>query len=98
MKKNLPNVFQSPINKSINNNKDYYYDRNIKNEINDEENVLKKINEIFASSTHVYKSKVEITTDRGIDTVFIVGKSGNYLLTLDGKKININEIRKVKKI
>jgi len=97
MKKNLPNVFASPINKTISNNKEYYYEMGDRS-IEKDQDVLKTINEIFASPSHVYKSRVEITTSEGILNEVIVGKTGNNLLTLDGKRININNILKVKKI
>ena len=40
----------------------------------------------------MYKSKVRIRTNIDGFETNIVGKTNNYLLTLDGKKININDI------
>ena len=56
-----PRVFANPIDKKINNVQDLFRsdkDSRSKNPID----VNKKINEIFASRNHVYKSKVKITT------------------------------------
>ena len=96
MNKNLPKVFVSPINKELRNNKDVFYSSNPPKNTNI--NIPQKINEIFANPHHVYKSKVHITTNNGsIDSV-IVGKNNNYLLTLNGEKININDIIDLERI
>ena len=86
MNKNLPKVFANPINKKINNNKDIYINIESDRVLIKDENILKKINEIFASPHHVYKSKVRIRTNVDDFETNIVGKSNNYLLSLDGKK------------
>lgn len=94
----LPKVFANPINKVLNNNKEVYISS--KNELRGikQENILKKINEIFASPHHVYKSKVKIITNLDEFEATIVGKTNNDLLTLDGKKININNIINIDRI
>ena len=88
----LPKVYANKINKKIDNTQSIFYgsDREVKKM--DFVSIEKKINDIFKSINHVYKSKVEITTYEGIIVKDIVGKTGNYLLTLDGEKININNI------
>lgn len=98
MNKNLPNVFANPINKPMNNNRKVYHsditeERSIKRE-----NIPQKINEIFASVHHVYKSKVKITTSEGDLFTTIVGKTSTHLLTLNGEKININNILDIKRL
>lgn len=98
MEKDLPKVFANPINKVINNNLDVYYNDRTAKEIKHDIDVPKKINEIFASTTHVYKSKVKITTASDILETTIIGKSGNYLLSLKGDKISINDIQDIEKI
>ncbi len=98
MEKELPRVYANPIDKPLNNNKDLFYSGGYQNRSFDKEDVIRKINEIFASKSHVYKSRVKINTlNDSFDTV-IVGKSGNSLLTLDGRKININEIINIDKM
>ena len=61
-------------------------------------NVYEKINQIFASIHHVYKSNVLIHTRNGEIKTTIVGKSGNYLLTLNGDKINMLDITDIERI
>lgn len=99
MKKDLPRVYASPINKEIRNNNDIYYGKASDETRSDKTvNVYEKINRIFASPHHVYKSNVLIQTkNRQIKTT-IVGKSGNYLLTLNGDRINMLDIIDIERI
>lgn len=93
----LPNVFASPINKRLNNYQDMYRsDREVK--IYNPKDINKKINEIFGSLNHVYKSKVRITTEKGISEEEIVGKTSMNLLTIDNKLIKITDILNIEKI
>lgn len=97
MEKDLPRVFVNPINKEINNNLDIYYKGRIK-EVPKNIDITKKINQIFASTSHVYKSKVRITTENDTFETTIVGKSGSDLLSLNGERIHINNIQNIEKI
>lgn len=93
----LPNVFASPINKKLNNYQDMYRsDRKIKSY--NPKDINKKINEIFGSLNHVYKSKVRITMSDGIKEEEIVGKTNINLLTIDNKLIKITDILDIEKI
>lgn len=97
--KDLPKVFANKISEDINNTQELFYgsDRGI---IKREENVsiVKKINDIFASKNHIYKSKVLITLkDKEIEKV-IVGKNNTHLITIDGELIKIIDILDIKKI
>ena len=55
----LPNVFASPINKKLNNYQDLYRSDSATKSYNPKD-INKKINEIFGSLNHVYKSRVRI--------------------------------------
>lgn len=98
---NLPKVYANPINKNLANNLEYSVSS--ANTLNlrkvDSVDVPRKINEIFASPNHVYKSKVliKLLNNEELETI-IVGKTGNYLLTLNGDKIKINSIINIDKI
>lgn len=93
----LPNVFASPINKKLNNYQDMYRsDRKVKSY--NPKDINKKINEIFGSLNHVYKSKVRITMSDGIKEEEIVGKTNINLLTIDNKLIKITDILDIEKI
>ena len=92
-----PKVFANPINKKIDNVQDLFRSDKESRSINPVD-VNKKINEIFASRNHVYKSKVKITLkDKSIDTE-IVGKTNINLLTLDGNLIKITDIVDIERI
>ncbi len=98
MEKKLPKVFVNPINKVLENNKEVYYEsRNERKNIRNI-NVPEKINEIFASRHHVYKSRVRITTANDTFETVIVGSTGANLLTLSGDKININSIEDIERL
>lgn len=101
MNNNLPRVYASPINKALNNNLEYYVsnidDMNLRSV--KQENIPRKINEIFASPNHVYKSKVKIVLNNNEEfETTIVGKTNNYLLALNGDKISIDNIINIDKI
>ncbi len=93
----LPNVFASPINKKLNNYQDMYRsDRKVKSY--NPKDINKKINEIFGSLNHVYKSKVRITMTDGVKEEQIVGKTNTNLLTIDNKLIKITDILDIERI
>lgn len=93
----LPNVFASPINKKLNNYQDMYRsDKKVKSY--NPKDINKKINEIFGSLNHVYKSKVRITMTDGIKEEQIVGKTNTNLLTIDNKLIKITDILDIERI
>lgn len=98
MNNDLPRVFANPINKVLTNNKDVYYSSESPKESVNDIDINRKINEIFSSLHHVYKSNVRIKTDNNEFNTTIVGKSGNNLLTLTGEKININTIEDINRI
>ncbi len=98
MEKNLPRVYANPINKHLNNNRDVYYSGKEEIRSINNINIIKKINEIFASKSHIYKSKVRITSNNNEFDAVIVGKTNDYLLTLTGDKINISSIENIERI
>ena len=75
-----PRVFANPINKKIDNVQDLFRSDKESRSINPVD-VNKKINEIFASRNHVYKSKVKITLKDKVIEKEIVGKTNINLLT-----------------
>ena len=92
MKKDLPKVYANPIDKDIRNNDNIFYGKNEELKLDRNINVYEKINQIFASPHHVYKSNVTVKTNKGEIKTTIVGKTGNFLLTLNGEKINMLDI------
>lgn len=97
MNKKLPNVYAVPITKKINNNKETFKSSDGEG-LRKAPITSKEINEIFNSKTHVYKTRVRITTKKEVKEVEIVGQTKNSLLTLSGETININDILDIKKV
>lgn len=93
----LPNVYANPIDKKIDNYQDSYRSSANTQTMNPKD-INKKINEIFASLNHIYKSKVRITLKDGIHEEQIVGKTNINLLTIDNKLIKITDIIDIEKI
>lgn len=99
MKKELPNVFANPLDKKIGNTQEIYYSEKKSLERSSDINtVINKINKIFNSPHHVYKSKVRITTSKGVFEKEIVGKANGYLLTIDGENIKIFDIDDIERL
>lgn len=100
MKNELPKVYANNINKKFNNTQDLFYglenNRNISEKLSFND-LIKKINEIFNSPNHVYKSKVLVTINGKEEEKTIVGKNENSLFTLDGEVISLNSIWNIKK-
>lgn len=94
----LPRVYANPINKNLNNYQEVFHDNLARNSKKEPQNIAKKINEIFASSNHIYKSKVRITYKDYSEIQVIVGKTNLNLLTMDGKLIKITDIMDIEKI
>lgn len=94
MRGDLPKVFANKIEKNLNNSQDIFYEDSLRSNggLRDARTLNKKIADIFDSSNFVYKSNVKITTrDKAISKT-IVGRRGNYLLTMDNEAISIDEI------
>ena len=93
-----PRVYANPINKKIENVQDLFRSDNIVSNKKNPVDINKKINEIFASRNHVYKSKVRISLKDKTFDAEIVGKTNLNLLTIDGKLISIPDIVDIEKI
>lgn len=102
MDKKLPKVFASPINHKLENNKEVYYSKeekqvSVESGIHDYDSktIEKKINDIFSSTTYVYKAKVHIKLESGEVEKNIVGKNERYLITMDNEKIPLEDIKDI---
>lgn len=94
MDKKIPSVFANRFEKKIDNVQEIYYGKAIEKEdfVRDDASITTKINRIFHSPNHVYKSKVEITMKDKVTEEVIIGQQGDFLISLDGKKIAISDI------
>lgn len=96
--KDLPKVFPGEV-KDVKNTQEVFYssDRVIKKN-NEKLTVVQKINRIFASPYHVYKSRVKISLKNGEVEKVIVGKNNTDLITIDGELIKIIDIEDIERI
>lgn len=101
MSKKLPEIFHNNIDKKLTNNKDVFYSvkdndkiDSIDNKtvINNKKSIRQKINEIFASSSYVYKANVVIKTKDNTINKRIIGRNSKFLITMDNDKIDIDSI------
>lgn len=89
----LPEIYKCNIDKQINNNKEYCYLENIK-----ENNINQELNNLFNSLGPIYNKKVLIRTPlREIET-YIYKKNNNYIITKELERINIKDIISIKRI
>lgn len=97
--KDLPRVFPGRVSENLNNTQEVFYgsDRT-SSKRPDSLTIIRKINNIFASTSHVYKSKCKITLESGVIEKEIVGKTSTNLVTLDGSLIKITDIIDIEKI
>ena len=97
MKKLIPKIYVNNISK-INNNKEVYYSfkddnkKEIKYEKVDLYKIQEKIDRLFRSNDFIYKKKFHIKTKYDEKDYIIISKSYDYLLTIDGEKIYIDNI------
>lgn len=96
--KDLPSVSAFPIDKKLNNSQERYYGTADTIRPSKAVNVLSKINQIFASNNHVYKSRVRIKCKNDLLEKTIIGKTSTELLTLSGEKIKIIDIEDIERI
>lgn len=105
MNKKLPNIFVNKNTGIIKNNEEFYYGKdNINNETkiidNNMKDILirKKIDDIFNSSSFIYKARVIITTKDNDKEYTLIGRDKNKLLTIDNETILISDVLDIKKI
>lgn len=102
MDKKLPKVFANTANKDFHNNERVYVAKGGKEEINTEAlplqgmNINQKIRTIFNSKNYIYKADVELTQKGEKVIKKIIGKNGNYLITIDNEMIPIETIEDIK--
>lgn len=105
MNKKLPNIFVNKNTGIVKNNEEFYYGKdNINNETkiidNNMKDILirKKIDDIFNSSSFIYKASVIITTKDNDKEYTLIGRDKNKLLTIDNETILISDVLDIKKI
>ena len=102
VKKELPKVFENKIDKRINNNDEVSYDKKETKKTEkfkstkENNDINKKIKEIFNSGKYIYKADVVITLKDKEVTKKIIGRNKNYLITYDNELIKISDILDIK--
>ena len=94
-----PKMYRGEVKRDINNNRSIYASYNDKKEIKvyDKSNIRKKIDDIFNSSTFIYRTKVNIVMDGEVLTKKIIGIYNNNLVTIDNEQIPISMIKDIYK-
>ncbi len=96
----LPKIFINKINKKISHNDEVYYSYKDKDDITYEHininDIRNKIDILFKSNDFIYKKKVHIKTNDYDKDFIIISRSIDYLLTIDGERIKIDEIKEIK--
>lgn len=109
MKKELPKMYQSKINRDVPSIQKVYstldkktlsnddLDRNYSNKRYSSISIEKKIDNIFNSPDYVYKADVTIVTDGETLKRRIVARNRNNIITIDNEYIPISIIRDIYK-
>ena len=98
--KEISKIFVNNI-KKINNNEEVYYSYKDKKEKEDKfesvniYDMQKIIDALFRSSDFIYKKRFHIKTKYGEGDYDIISKSYDYLLTIDGERIYIDNILEI---
>ena len=102
MNKKLPNIFVNKINKKLDNNKEVYYsehenhEENVIDEFKGIKNIRDKINEMYKDVPFLYKKKVLITMKDKTFESKVISYNQNYLITMDNKRILLDDIIDIK--
>jgi hypothetical protein len=94
-----PKMYRCDKGKQFNNNRSVYVSYNDNNtfKVYDSNEIRKKINDLFNSSTFIYRTKVNIVIDNQILTKKVIGVYNNNLVTIDNEHIPISMIRDIYK-
>lgn len=99
--KELPKMYHTKINKTMNNTQKIYSTINNKESIIDNKysniSIDKKIDNIFNDVNFVYKADVTIVTDTDTIRKRIVARNNNNIVTIDNEYIPISIIRDIYK-
>ena len=94
-----PKMYRCDKGTQFNNNRSVYVSYNDNNtfKVYDSNEIRKKINDLFNSSTFIYRTKVNILVDNQVLTKKVVGVYNNNLVTIDHEHIPISRIRDIYK-
>ena len=87
----LPKVYENKIISNIDNVQKVFKNSILSNRVS-VNNINDKINRILNSNKHISKSLVSIKTSNGIIDTYLIGRTKNKILTMDGKIILVDDI------
>ena len=93
--KDLPKVFENPINEERGNNKTYSYQHEELKKPLDNRPIDQKLNTIFSSEHYIYKIKVAIIRDGKQENKTLIGRNKDTLITLENEQIPIKDIQDI---
>ena len=99
MMSDKPKMYRGEVRGNINNNRSIYASYNDKKEIKvyDNSEIRKKLDDIYNSSTFIYRTKVNIVMNGEVLTKKIIGVYNNNLVTIDNEQIPISMIKDIYK-
>lgn len=103
MNKKIPKVFANKVDSDGNNKRVYHSTDevldNSKNvsKLSYKKNINQKINDIFNSSSYIYKADVLIKLKNESVSKRIVGRNSTHLITMDNELIPISDIIDIEK-
>ena len=98
--KKIPKVFANKVDSNGNNEKVYHSTESDLNSFSKSpivKNINQKVNDIFNSSSYIYKADVLITFKDGSVTKRIVGRNSTHLIKMDNELISISYIVDIEK-
>ena len=102
MDKKIPKVFANKVESDGNNERVYHstdkavVDKKEVSKFSFEKNINQKINDIFNSSSYIYKADVLIKLKDESVSKRIVGRNSTHLITMDNELIPISDIIDIK--
>lgn len=101
MAKELPKIYSEKIDHDTNEKVVYTKSDEVRNvketkkEMRIEKSIEQKINEIFHHVNYVYKIETIIETAEGKKNVQLVGRTKDYVITIDNEQIPITSIQDI---
>lgn len=93
----LPKIYQNE-NISLDNHDQIVFMSSKNEEVTNPININDKLNRIFNNRSFFYKENVEIKTKNYTSIKKIIGKTKDYLITMNNELIPIKDIEDIKKI
>lgn len=96
----LPDLYTNHFDKKIDNSLEYTKVSNIDdaNVNNTKYEINKKIDNIFRSSSYIYKIRVRITLENKVLEEYLIGRNNVDLITINNELIHIRDVKNIEEI